>query len=281
VGGLIGWSLVKDRDQKMARRILVIGIAVSVLAIGSSIAVVSYSDSKLNQFSQELQQPTTTLPTTTLPLTSVLSGGATNSWIVSMTDGDDDSATVELEVGSPQPLQNGVTNGDATAGGACSLDDDTDTAIPAVIVMTNTSPDDATTVGADFSGIGQGSIPSYTGPELIWEAQYSGGAQCDGQTDGSANVLINSTDPVTSGESIDTDGFFDITNYYSPGTSDGLPGVLADSILTVPTSFDASTTSSDGSSTTTQFTVTNVTGPGVEQTDSGWEFTLAGTQPPS
>jgi hypothetical protein len=190
-----------------------------------------------------------------------------------------DSASAEIEIGSPETFQEGITNGNATAGTGCSLNPGTDEVIPADIIMTNTSTDEITT-GVDLSGLGQESIPSFVGPELIWEAQYSGGPQCAGQDDGNTNVNIYSEDEMQSGAQSTTDGFFEITNFAPESSSGTGISVLGDAIITIPTNFDVSP-DGDGTGTYTDFTVTGVSGPGVVQNASGWQFTLAGTDPPS
>jgi hypothetical protein len=273
--------MVRDRDPRMARRILGIGIAISVVGILISVAVTIYSDSVINRLATTplYQTPTTTLPSITTPLSSTLTGGATHTWTISMTTSLGDTASAEIEVGSPETFQDGITNGDATAGTACSLNPGTDEVIPADIIMTNTSTGDLT-VGVDVSGIGQESIPSFTGPELIWEAEYSAGPQCAGQDDGNTDVNIYSEDEVQSGAGSTTDGFFEITNFVPQSSTGVNTGVLGDAILTVPTNFEVSP-DGDGTGVYTDFTVTGVSGPGVVQNSSGWEFTLAGTDPPS
>jgi hypothetical protein len=282
VGGIIGWNLTRRQDPRMATRILWIGIAISVVAISLSVAIGVYTNSVVSSLtSPPFQITTTTVPTITLPLSSTLSGGVAHSWTVSMTASGGYSATAELEVGNPAPYQLGLTSGDATAGSACSLTAGTDAVIPAVLVMTNTSANLTTTLGADFSGIGQRSIPSFTGPELIWEANYSGGPQCAGQGNGATDLNVYSLSEAASGTDSVTDGFFDITNYYSSSLNGGGSSILGDTILTVPTSFYVTPSSNGGSSVTTLFYVSGVTGPGVLKTSSGWEFTLAGTAPPT
>jgi len=266
----------------MAVRILIAGIAVSVVAIALSLALTVYTNSMVNNLSslgnQNLGSAGTTVPQSSVPgttpsLTYGLTGGATFSWTVDMTSSAGASATVELDVGNPQPFQSGTTNGDATAGSACSLSALTDEVIPAIITLTNTSANMATIVGANFAGIGSGSIPSFTGPELIWEAAYAGGPQCTGQDGNSSTIDMYTSNAIAAGARAVTDGFFDITNYF-PSASSG-SSVMADTILTVPSTF----TVTNAAGSTTVFNITNVSGPGVVQTSSGWEFTLAGTSP--
>ena len=270
----------------MAIRILVMGIVVSVIGFLISIALIMRTDSAIHNFSLGYQNPATTstqapqssVPVTKLPSTGTLSGGATFTWTLDMTSSGGYSTSAELDVGSPEPFQAGLANGDMTAGSACSLNAQTDAVVPAIITLRNTSANFATTVGANFTGIGSGSIPSFTGPELLWEAAYASGPQCTGQGDNNSEFSLYTTNELAAGSNSIVDGFFDITNYYStPISSNGLT-LLGDTILTVPTSFSV-TNNSTGS--TTEFNVIDVTGPGVVQTASGWQFTLAGTNPPA
>ncbi|HZU80980.1 MAG TPA: hypothetical protein VE991_13765, partial [Acidimicrobiales bacterium] len=109
------------------------------------------------------------------------------------------------------------------------------------------------------------------GTGLDWEAVYggsNGSATCDDQN--SFGVGFSNVD-----NSSRQYGFFDITGYY--GGSASTSTILGDTIIDVPAS--QSETFNDG--TSENFTVTNVTGPGVVQSSDGWEFDLAGATPPS
>lgn len=286
VGGIIGFFVVRDKDRKMANRILTFGIAVSVLSIGISIALFAYTSSTINSFSafaNQALQTTTTFPQTTVPQSdlsqvSALPGGGAYNWTIYLSSSDGNSSTAELSVGDLEQYQAGITNGDVAAGSACTLSTQTDAVIPAVLTLTNTSSGTAAPVGIDFSGIGSGSIPDFTGPSLIWEADYSTGPQCTGQNDGSSEVDVYSSDDAASGSQTITDAFFDITDYYPSVGSGGSTSVLGDTDLTIPSSFEITNSTTEVS---TEYQVTSVSGPGVVQSPSGWEFTLAGTDPPS
>jgi hypothetical protein len=280
IGGIIGWNLVRHRDPGMARRILLIGISISVIGIGLSIAAAVYSNSVVNSFTTPTFDTTPTVPDSTPVLSSTPAGGTAYTWTIDLTADGGATSTVQLEVGEPEVYQIGLTNGNATAGDACSLNVGTDEVVPAVVIMANTSSQ-AATLGLDLSGVGEESIPGFAGPELIWEANYSSGPQCTGQTDGDSSVVIYSDNEVASTADIVTDGFFEITNYSATSDSGLGTDVLGDAVITVPTTFDVNPSSSGGTGAYTDFTVTGVSGPGVEQTGSGWEFTLVGTTPPS
>ena len=286
VGGIIGWNLIHRRDARMARRILLWGITWSLLWTGVSVALVSWTDSSIQSFftTHFSGGPTyATTPSTTT--TTVPSGGgatltsatAVHTWTVSLTSTGAQVLTATLEIGRPEAYQSGDVNGNATAGTACSLTAGTDEVIPANVVMDNLTPGQVSTLGADFSGIGSQSIPALFGPELLWEASYSTGTQCSGQGDGSSDIVIYSENMEPSGSPVTTNGFLEITNFSSPNYS--AAQVLQDAVITVPSSFSVTPTGNGGDAVATDYTVTGVSGPGVVQTASGWQFTLAGTSP--
>ncbi len=286
IGGIIGWNLIHHRDTRMARRILIWGMAWTLLGTGVSIALVARTDSSFTSFWRAHFSGAHTMATTTSTTTPTVasSGGtaltsanAVHTWTVSLSSPDSQALTASLEIGSPEAYQGGETNGSATAGTACSLTPGVDEVIPANVVMENQTPDQVSTLGADFSGVGSWSIEALPGPELLWEASYSTGTQCTGQGDGNSDVVIYSENLEPSGTSVTTNGFFEITNFSSPNYS--AAQVLDDAVITVPSAFSVTPTGNSGDAIVTDFTVTGVSGPGVVQTASGWQFTLAGTPP--
>jgi hypothetical protein len=218
------------------------------------------------------------------PYVAPPAGSFVRSWIITATATGGYSMTAELEVGNPEPFREGIANGSATAGSACSLNAETDAVIPAELILTNVTPGFPATPGITLDGIGSGSIPGFTGPELLWEAQYADGAQCAGQGDGNSSFGVNATNPLGTNETSTAAAFFDITQYYSPDQPNGDPSILGDALLTVPSSFQVDLSNSQSNSTSNAYTsyiVDGVSGPGVVPVDGGWEFSLAGTPPQS
>ena len=286
IGGIIGWNLIHRRDARMARVILVLGIVWSLLLTGLSFSLVQWgSTAVVGVVQRQITHTNTysTTPATTTP--AVVSSGTTtlnaataaHVWTVYLTSSSGQALTTSLEIGSPEAYQSGLTNGSAVAGTSCSLTPGTDEVIPANVVMNNVTPGQVSTLGADFSGIGGQSIPALMGPSLLWEASYSTGSSCDGQNDGRTDFGIYSDNQEPEGTTNTTNGFLEITNFSSPNYS--ALQVLQDAVITVPSSFSVNPTGGQGNSVATDFTVTAVQGPGVVQTSSGWEFTLAGTTP--
>jgi hypothetical protein len=222
---------------------------------------------------------TSTVPTETTGA-PVPVGAFVRTWTISASATGGYSMTAELRVGNPQPYEANIINGQTTAGMACSLSSQTDAVIPAELVLTNTTSSFNATPGIDVDGIGTSSIPGITGPVLLWEADYSSGATCTGQDDGATSFNVESSVPDSPGQSSTSDAFFDITDFYSPSDPTSDTSVLADTVLSIPSSFTITPNSSDGGpGAPITYQVNQVTGPGVAQSDESWEFTLAGSTP--
>jgi hypothetical protein len=210
-------------------------------------------------------------------------GAFMRTWSITATAPGGDVLTADLTVGDPRPYRRGIEVGGATAGAACALSPATDAVIPARLTVSGSMASFDTTVGIVISGIGGGSFPGRPGPQLLWEADYATGMQCVGQSDGSVSFEDYSNDPFSAGTTTTTDAFFDITGFYSAGDRVSVRASLGDAVLTVASTYTITTPPDydTGSSPPTTWTVTNVSGPGVARTGTGWAFTLAGSAPPA
>jgi hypothetical protein len=209
------------------------------------------------------------LPAVSAP--PVPSGAITHEWNFTMTRAGGYVVNGVVGLGDPEHYQAGLTNGDDTAGSACTVDPQADAVIPMTIRLTNAttgfSTDVAVTVGlAAQSG---GGLP------LTAEIHYTDGSQCSGQSSGSAGVELQSSQLVVPGGSTLGNGFLVIAGYYTPNYPTGDSAALADTELAIgPTQ---NWTATDGSGQSTQFTVSDVEGPGVNNVDlGGWTFNVAG-----
>jgi hypothetical protein len=125
-----------------------------------------------------------------------------------------------LSLGAPEVFQNGITEGNLTAGSACSINPQTDAVVPGFLTVNNTTQ--------NFSAIG--------GVELQWssgaiggvEVGYTGGAQCEGEDSGggSNSFGIESTDAEPDGQGASGDFFIVIPDYYSPANPHGNTSLL-------------------------------------------------------
>ena len=202
----------------------------------------------------------------------VPSGAMTHEWNFTMTRAGGYVVNGVVSLGDPGHYQAGLTNGEDTAGSACTIDPQADAVIPLAIRLTNAtsgfSTDVAVTVGLDAQSDG-GGLP------LMAEIHYTDGSQCFGQSSGSAQVELQSSQPLVPGGSTVGSGFLVIPGYYTPNYPTGDSTALADTDLAIAPTQDW--TATDGGGESTQFTVSGVDGPGVSNVDFGaWTFNVAG-----
>ncbi len=265
VGGVVGWLLVRERNRSMALRILVMGIVVTAVSLAGSLATVFYLNAAAHRISAAYPVTSPSVAPSSVPTTTPPSqvGVGSPTWTIDLTSPSGAAATATLQLGTVEPFQNGLVNGALTAGTACQFTPNVDGVIPAVLTLTNGPSNSAMVVGVDIQGIGSGS----SGQLLTWEAQYTGGPQCTGQNDGSYDVNVYSTNPLSAGSSSTTDAFIGVLGLYG-GTSLNPSSVLSQEVLTVPSTFQVGGTGGT-------YSVTDVTGPGVTPVAMGWQFTLA------
>jgi hypothetical protein len=147
---------------------------------------------------------------------TVAAGPLTHRWTLTESANGGYQLHVEFDVGTPQKLVEGLTNGSVTAGTACNdISSQTDAVIPAEVIVTNTSPG-----GFSVDGAYQLSA-DYQNAEA--ELNYSdSGPSCRGGTIG---TQWNSG--LASGAAGQSFMFFVLHNYYSPNFPNGDPQVLA------------------------------------------------------
>ena len=258
-GPLYGGELAPGSGHRPVRatRIYLIGIAIVVIG-----AIAAFS---LKSTNTPLGDTTTTIPSA--------DGGYINSWVISLSTPNGNVMSDTIETGSPTPYEVGSSiNGTTTAGAACSLVTGTDAVIPASIILGNVTSGTDDVPAIEIDGVGSSSFPDAYGTTLNYEQTFTSGSYCYGQN-GDTNFDIYSSQPIADGVSSHSQGFFDITGFYSSGNvSDGTT-LLSEAVLTVPESF----TITDASNNVTTYTVTNVTGPGVVNTGDGWQFNLDGS----
>jgi hypothetical protein len=159
-------------------------------------------------------------------------GTLDGSWTVPETGPGGYSEAVTLSVGAPQHFQPGLSQGQLTAGAACSIDASTDAVIPAQLVETNTTSGFAAYTAASFSFGTQWNSPAV-------EVHFDEGPQCE--TSGYNDHSVAKLQPQTRSS---TDMFFVLSGYYTPAYPAGDPSVLATAtVLFAATSF----TPDDGS----------------------------------
>jgi hypothetical protein len=291
VGGVIGWVMVRDRDRKLGRNVLIAGGVVSVLAAGLSLllTLVTFGvatdlaaryPTSSNGSTPTAATPTGTTPTTeTTPTspteTTIPDNVVTRVWTFKATNTSGYSMTGRLSVGKPRHYKDNLSNGDIVTGTTCSADTQTDAAIPMSLSVTNTTSNFSTYIGATVTGLGTLKNPGTNGTTdsvLKWEGEYSSGPQCEtpgsGGTDPGTSIGVNSTDTTAPNGAVAIDGFFIITNYYSPNDPGGNSALLSDAELSMTTAQDV--TPQGG--TTVYYTLTTVNGPGVESPSQGFSF---------
>jgi hypothetical protein len=188
------------------------------------------------------------------------------SWSFDEDSDDGGSGTVTLSVGDASSYEYGTTNGDATLG-SCDVDAGSSLMIPFDLTFEGAG-DSAATLGISFAGIGDQSIPNIDGVELYEEAQYDDGAACYGDGDGGSSFDTYTTDALDDGRSATTHGFFVVSGYTDADASES--EILDDAILTVDES------ESVGPEDDVVVTVSDASGPGLEDNGSSYSFALSG-----
>jgi hypothetical protein len=197
-----------------------------------------------------------------------------NTWTFTATAGSGYTESGEFQVGAPEHIQTGMTNGTATLGNACSVNAQTDAVEPARLVITNTTAGFSSTIGLYLHlslTLGADAPNAFD-----WEGEYADGPQCDPNLDSGMSLDASAT--AAPSQSLTIDGFLILNNYYSPSDPSGDP---SDFNITALVTTDQSGVQNDGS----DYTIDSVDGPGTitetaEQGFPGWLFTLNGTAPP-
>jgi hypothetical protein len=214
---------------------------------------------------------TTTPPTDSPNLVSTPAGGTVQTWTVEAKGQGGYTEQVQILLGHAEHARNGRANGQDVAGGACSFDSETDALVPVVINASNTTAKFSSIIGINI-GLDGYSDESDNG--VTFEGAYTSGTSCS--SDDSFGVSSTTADAPGTGTTLD--GFFVISNYYTPSDPDGDPSLLGATQLTIDA--QQSIEESDDSNETS-FSVTSVAGPGAQHEDDEWILNLAGTAPPS
>lgn len=258
---LAGWAVASgrrsgpDTERTLAVLSLIVVIALGVAAIpalhskdGSTYdASSSYSPTTYDssyETTEEDPYDTTEAPTyeTTTEPETTSAGDLVNTYSVS--SGSDGGYTYEgtVALGRPEHFRTGLTNGQLTAGSACSISEQTDAVIPGRITMRSTTENFDTRPGIALSWA------SYEISSL--EANFSSGPSCE--NDG---LSVSSTDSVADGGGFSVDFFLIVADYYSPDDPSGDEESLKNITLNVVTD-----TPDDGEAIVPK----SVSGPGVE-----------------
>jgi hypothetical protein len=182
------------------------GIAAVPLLHSSSPGFASDQDPSSGQYA-----PNDTDPPTTAPTTPASQLGYTYNFTETAANGYTFGGTVSL--GAPQHFVQGLTQGQLTAGSACSIDAQTDAVVPAQLVLENTTKGFSAepAVGLSWSGIGS------------VEVDFSDGPQCE--ANGSFTTAAGSAVPT--GQAFTDDMFIVLPGYYSPASPDGDASALS------------------------------------------------------
>lgn len=162
-----------------------------------------------------------------------------------------------ISVGAPVHSTLGLRNGDDTAGSACDIDQQTDALVPFTVRLTNSTSrfntNMAVTVGLDQQSDDALSIDA--------EMHYTAGSVCSDQR--SSNTIgLATLQPAVSGSAVVANGFIVVHGFYTPDSPNGNQSTLADTTLQLAPS--QSWSSDDGTQDSVRFTVSDVTGPGVD-----------------
>ena len=159
-------------------------------------------------------------PPTTPTVPSLPAGQLINTYSFTETEAGGYTFSGSLSLGAPEVFRNGITEGNLTAGSACTINSQTDAVIPGVLTVDNTTQ--------SFSAIGGAEFQWNSGAIGGVEIGYTDGAQCEGENSGgSSNSFgIESTDPEPDGEGATGDLFIVIPDYYSPADPNGDSSLL-------------------------------------------------------
>jgi len=214
-------------------------------------------------------------------------GGLTNTWNGSATASGGYQETITISAGAPQHFNPNLDNNGAVLGETCGGNSSTDAVVPVEISIENTTSgfDAPVGVSLQWGGYDGNTGNTGSGPDvsMLFEGNYSSGAQCSSNSDGNGNSTgVNSTNSAAPNTVTDLYGYFVIANYYSPSYPDGDNDFLVNTPITVSNDYVNIPTGNTGGSDNSgaggslDWTVTSLTGPGVESTSSNFQFDLAG-----
>jgi hypothetical protein len=219
---------------------------------------------------------TTNVPPTT-PISSPLSTSLpttafVHAWTWSASAEGGYSESGELKTAALERYQGGLVNGQDSLGTGCT-GNDTDAVAPFQLTLTNSTPGFSANTTILVSGLGSGSLGGGGTSELDAEVSLSSGPTCFGSSNGATQFDVNSASLAPNSSSI-VDGFFILTNYYSPAQPTGDAALLQNALLTIPAAqyFSASL----------NYVVTSVTGPTVVKKTGefanldSWQLNLEG-----
>lgn len=272
-GGLAGFFIIKDRDPKRAKGVLIGGGVVSGVAILLSVvyyillaAVFAKGVSSMSTYSptpRSTYYGSTPTPTPTGG-TDVDSFTVVRSWQWAYTQTGGYSESVDFTVGDPiavssAPYLTYSSGATMSAGEECAVNTARDAVVPFRLTTTNkTQGFEVTTSSAASANT---SVETY---------YNNSGATC--KSSGS-DFGGHSTSPAATNESSSTRGFIILSDYYSPNLPNGDPSVL--------NAVKISVGSSTIDSSTWSLTAAGVSGPG--STNGGYgtvdAFYLSGVVP--
>lgn len=246
-GGLAGFFIIRERDPKRAKGVLIAGAVVSGIAILLSViyyvlilAVFAKGVSSLSTYSPtpySTYYGSTPTPTPTGRDVDSFTGVRNWTWGYTQTGGYSES--VDFTVGDPVALSAApymtYSGGETmSAGEACTVNTARDAAIPFRMTTTNTTQGFEVTTSEAAS--------ANTSVEVYYN---NTGATC--KSSGS-DFGGRSTNPNATNESASTRGFIILSDYYSPNFPAGDPSVLNAVKISVSNStVDGSTWSLSGS----------------------------------
>ena len=218
-------------------------------------------------------------------------GDLTQIWSATATASGGYQEGITISAGAPQHFNSNLDNDGAVLGETCGGNSSTDAVVPAEISIENTTSSFDATVGvalewAEYSG-DSGNSGSGTNASMLFEGNYSDGAQCSNSNDDDGgdgdSMNVDSTTSLADNSATDLYGYFVIANYYSPDDPSGDSSFLANTLITVSDdsvisgSGDSGDSGNTGSGNSIDWTITSLSGPGVASGTSNYEFDLAGT----
>ncbi len=137
------------------------------------------------------------------------------TWTLTSSNGAGASEKVTVSVGRVERFSPQARDGSLVAGDLCHLSARSDALVPAVLVMTNTSPAAPITVGAGL-----------TGPPVQWEVTNPGGPPCEDSPHSGPPLDLQSLAPIAPGKAQTYPFFFVVRHYYPTGGAQGDAALL-------------------------------------------------------
>jgi hypothetical protein len=219
-------------------------------------------------------------------------GSFSQTWSATATASGGYQEDITISAGAPQHFNPNLDNNGAVLGDTCGGNSSTDAVVPVGITIENTTSGFDATGGAalqwgGYSG-NSGNSGSGADASMLFQGNYTGGAQCSNNNDGDGNSMsVDSTDSLVPNSDMELYGYFVIANYYSPDDANGDSAFLANTLITVEDdsvvsdSGNSGASGNSGSGSSLDWSITSLSGPGVASGANNFEFDLAGAAVPS